>query len=291
MSETVPLPSLAALRAFSAAASEGGFSAAARELNVTHAAVAQHVRTLEAHFGVPLMVRAGRGMALTPEGEILAAGLSDGFGTIAAACRDLAAQGRDRPLRISTTPAFAGTWLMPRLVRFWTDHPEVRLEVVPDHRLADLRRDGFDAAIRYGRGPWPGVESERLIAADHVVVAPTAWAAKLSGATLPDLVTHPWVLEVGRNEERLWAASRGLDLDRADVRELPSITLVLETVRSGYGLTIAPAPLVARERELGTILALHHDCGGDTAYHLLTRPGDTGPALKTFRRWLRREAR
>ena len=57
------LPPLSALRAFEAAARLGGFSAAARALNVTHAAVAQQVRALEEHLGAPLIHREGRGMA------------------------------------------------------------------------------------------------------------------------------------------------------------------------------------------------------------------------------------
>lgn len=61
------LPPLSTLRAFEAAARLGGFSAAGRELNVTHAAVAQQVRALEGRLGVALMRREGRGLALTPE--------------------------------------------------------------------------------------------------------------------------------------------------------------------------------------------------------------------------------
>ena len=51
------IPSLAALRAFEAAARHGSLTAAARELNVTHAAIAQHVRTVEAHLETALLVR------------------------------------------------------------------------------------------------------------------------------------------------------------------------------------------------------------------------------------------
>ena len=65
-----------------ATATEGSFAGAARALNVTHAAVAQQVRSLEAHLGVRLTARQGRGIVLTPAGEELADALSDGFGRI-----------------------------------------------------------------------------------------------------------------------------------------------------------------------------------------------------------------
>ena len=46
------MPALTSLRAFAATAREGGFSAAARRLNVTHAAIAQQVRALESDLEV-----------------------------------------------------------------------------------------------------------------------------------------------------------------------------------------------------------------------------------------------
>jgi LysR family glycine cleavage system transcriptional activator len=66
------IPSLAALRAFEAAARHGTLSAAARDLNVTHAAIGQHVRTLEDHFGQALLRREEHGMVVTPKGRALA---------------------------------------------------------------------------------------------------------------------------------------------------------------------------------------------------------------------------
>ena len=91
------LPSLTSLRAFEAAARLGGFSAASRELNVTHAAVAQQVRGLEAALGVTLLARAGRGMALSPEGERLATALTAGFESISAAIEEVKAGEDGRP--------------------------------------------------------------------------------------------------------------------------------------------------------------------------------------------------
>jgi len=84
-------PSIAALRAFEAAARHASLSAAARGLNVTHAAIARHVRTPEDHFGLSPMQREGQAMALTPEAQPLSRALSEGFATIASAVRDLAA--------------------------------------------------------------------------------------------------------------------------------------------------------------------------------------------------------
>ena len=66
--EWTGLPSLNSLRAFSAVAETGSYSQAARQLNVTQAAVSQQVKSLEARLGVSLVVRVGRGITLTSEG-------------------------------------------------------------------------------------------------------------------------------------------------------------------------------------------------------------------------------
>ena len=62
------IPSLHALRAFEAVARHDSLTEAAGELNVTHAAVSQHVRTLEAELGVTLTRRAGRSIEMTADG-------------------------------------------------------------------------------------------------------------------------------------------------------------------------------------------------------------------------------
>ena len=77
------LPPLTALRAFAALAETGSAVAAGERLNVSHAAISQQLKTLEAHMGVTLVDRSGRQLALTPEGQRLAEALTAGFGTIA----------------------------------------------------------------------------------------------------------------------------------------------------------------------------------------------------------------
>ncbi|MEJ6510543.1 MAG: LysR family transcriptional regulator [Octadecabacter sp.] len=101
-------------------------SAAARDLNVTHAAIGQHVRALEDHFGLSLMQRDGRGMLVTPDGQKLAITLSDAFGLISSASTDLLDQSKTRAIRDAVTPSLAANWLMPRIGSFWGKHPQNR---------------------------------------------------------------------------------------------------------------------------------------------------------------------
>ena len=207
------VPSLQALRGFEAAARHGSLSAAARELNVTHAAIAQHVRRLEAHFGCALMMREGAGMRVSPEGQALADALVEGFGIVGAAATALLRRHEDRPLRIALTPSLAANWLMPRIGKLWAEHPGLELELIPSPDVVDLRAQNYDMALRYGRGPWTGVVCERLLDAAHAVVATPGLIARPI-TTLSDLAGYDPLTEANNADDLLWAEQNGLEIDR-----------------------------------------------------------------------------
>ncbi len=61
-------PPVASLRSFEAVARLGSVTQAAHEMSVTHSAVSQHIKQLEALVGVSLFVRHGRGVRITERG-------------------------------------------------------------------------------------------------------------------------------------------------------------------------------------------------------------------------------
>lgn len=282
------LPSLTALRAFEAAARTGSFSAAARELNVTHAAVAQQVRALEERLGLPLAFREGRGLALTGEGARLAQALTEAFRGIAAVLDEIAADDPNRPLRITLTPSFAGKWLMPRLGGFWRAHPDIALTLDPDSRVRDLNREGFDLGIRYGAGRWPGVEAELLTRTDDVIVGAPALLGDRERLSVAEMQRMCWITEAGWTEQLRWLAGLGLDPDRLDITEMPNEELVSLAAREGLGLAVELAPLAAPDVEAGRLRIVHRaPAEGDYGYWIVTRPGPKSPALRHFVRWLK----
>ncbi|SPJ23201.1 LysR family transcriptional regulator [Palleronia abyssalis] len=282
------VPSLQALRGFEAAARCGSYTAAARELNVTHAAIAQHVRRLETHFACRLMLREGGGMRPTEEGRRLAAALAEGFGIIATAASDLLARDRIRPLRIALTPSLAANWLMPRIGEFWAAHPGLELELVPSPENVDLRTQGYDMALRYGRGPWPGVEIERLMDAGHAVIAKHGMIAGPI-RDLSILADREWLTEANNAEDLLWARQNGLP-ETVRPREFPNITMTLEAIRAGVGVGILPRVIAATPIARGEVEVVYEESDSDLAYHILTRPGPRSRPLTALIRWLKRQA-
>lgn len=287
------IPSLSALRAFEAAARLGSLSEAARALNVTHAAIAAHVRALEAEFGQPLLRRSGRGMEPTQAGADLARDLGNGFAEIAAGVRALKRGREDRPVILSTTPSFAENWLMPCLAAFWSAHPDVPLSVQTTQDVIDLRREGVDLAIRHGKGPWPGLEGTVLTQAKMVVVGqpgrfgpiPDDLTSKAAWARLGAL---PWLLNRSNREYDQRLIRLGLDFDTLASTELESNMLLLPACRAGGGISAQPHALVETDIADGRLEVLAEEVSSDYAYHLLHLPGPLSRRAQVFVTWLRR---
>lgn len=285
------LPPLSQLRAFAALFETGSMSAAGQRLNVSHAAVSQQVRALEERLGLKLMSRAGRSVALTPEGERLGLVLSDSFGAVAREIEALTGADADRPLQVTCTPSFAARWLMPRLSGFGEAHPEIHLMVNPTAALADPAPGGIDLAIRFGAGDWAGLQAEHFLDTRFGIVASRDLIGARQISNPADLLDFPWLQEVGTNEAREWLAENGVT--EAKVRRMTDLpgNLLQDAVRNGQGVGATALTFVESEVASGDIVVLFEDERRGTGYWLVTRPGPQRPALKSFCRWLKREVK
>jgi len=153
---------LNALRSFEAAARHLSFVKAADELHVTPAAISHQVKSLEDFLGVQLFRRLPRGLLLNDAGQLFLPELRDGFAQLDKAVERVRESDARGPLMISVAPAFAAKWLVPRLERFSAVHPDIDVRISARLAVIDFQRDAFDAAIRLGRGNYPGLESTKL---------------------------------------------------------------------------------------------------------------------------------
>lgn len=286
--EWARLPPLSALRAFAVFSQERSVTAAGEALNVSHAAISQQMRNLEEHLGVDLLQRSGRNLTLTAQGQRLADALLTGFSTIEQGVQEVTDRDAVRPLQVSTTPTFAASWLMPRLVDFRGRNPgiDVMLNVTPD--LVPLETGGTDIAIRYGRGPWAGLQNELLIQSPMVVVAAPSLVGKRQITCPEDLADFPWLQELGATESTNWLKQHGVTRDRSKgLLQVPG-NLLLDGVRDGQGVAVTILDFVQADILSGRLRVLFQvsDEGG---YHIVTRKGVLRPAVKSFVQWLRRQ--
>ena len=285
------LPSLGALRAFAALAETGSFARAGAALNVSHAAVSQRVRALEERLGVTLLDRRGRSAVLTPEGVALAAALDAAFEDIRRAVDELTGIDAARPLQVSATPAFAMSWLMPRLSEFRHEHPEVQLMLNPSPQIVELAPGGIDVAIRYGNGDWRGLQVDLLLPTSYVLVAAPSLIGDRSIVEPNDVLGLPWLQELGTSEMSSWLRERGVLAPKTEnIIHLPG-HLVLEGLRNGDGVSLTTTVVIERELASGRLTVLFEDPRPDLGYFIVTRPGVLRPPLRAFVSWLKRHAR
>ena len=280
------IPSLAALRAFESVARVGSFTAAARELNVTHAAIAQHVRAIEAALQVSLLVREGRGMKLTETGTALSTALSDGFTQIIDGVRDITTAADARPITLSVTPSFAENWLMPRFGAFWAKYPDLGISIQPSIDVVDLRKDGVDLAVRYGQGKWPGLESTQLLSADFTVVGAPSLIGSREINDFCDLEGLPWVFETIHKEARRWVLESCIDMSKSTVNEVPTFGMVMSAVRSGEFLTVATSALVSADIREGKLIPLMQRQPKGLGYYIVHPKGVLPAKARTLKSWL-----
>ncbi|MEO0864950.1 MAG: LysR family transcriptional regulator, partial [Pseudomonadota bacterium] len=250
------LPPLAALRAFAAYCDSGGVTDAGTALGVSHAAISQQLRTLEAHLGVSLFDRTGRAMKLTSDGEILAQGCADGFASIQRAVALVTGAEAVRPLHISPTPSFAAAWLMPRLPDFRAVHPSINMVLEPRSELVSPRPGDVDLSIRYGPGGWPGVDDELLIETPMVIVAAPGLVTGRDTAD-PEVLSHlPWLEENGITESTKWLEDRGISQGvRGTLTRVPG-NLLIDGARDGQGLVVTVRLFVEADIRAGRLKVL-----------------------------------
>lgn len=143
------LASLDLIRGFVAVGRRMSISLAAEDLCLTQSAVSRQVRTLEDLLGVKLFVRGHRSIAFTSEGERLFRAADPSLRQLQEVVSALQDGTAPRPVTITCSTGVAGLWLLPRLGEFPQRHPRIDVRISANNKLANLRDDGIDLAIRY----------------------------------------------------------------------------------------------------------------------------------------------
>jgi len=147
--------SLEALRVFEAAARHVNFTAAARELRVTQAAVSRRIQALEAELGAPLFGRSGRRLSLTPAGDRLRGRVRGALEHLAEALEDFADGAGEGTVSLAAPGSVSHLWLPGPLAAFAARHPDLTLRLATSDAMAEIAGGPHDLAILYGAGAHP----------------------------------------------------------------------------------------------------------------------------------------
>lgn len=271
------IPSLPALRAFEAAARLSSFKQAADELAVTATAVSHRIRALEEEIGCRLFVRKTRAVDLTPEGRSLYSAVREGFDTIAAGVEKL--RQRARPLvKLSTTPAFAAKWLVPRLAAFQAQHPNIDVHVHASNRPVDLSAQAIDIAIRYGQGRYEGMKSTLLLQDRFAPVAsPSLGVASAADLGRRPLIHFDW--EQPLPVDLTWAAwARAAQLPELNTESgirYSDESHAIQAAVAGQGVALLSLVLIEQELKLDVLESRLEPVLDGLAYYIV-RPERAG---------------
>jgi DNA-binding transcriptional LysR family regulator len=274
------LETLANLESFVRSAETGSFSSAARRLALTPAAVSRNVAMLERNLGVRLFQRSTRKLTLTEAGERFLLGIRDNLEELQATIAGIAADSGEPTglLKVSLSPTFGTSYILPLLPDFLARYPQVRPEWHFENRQVDLIAEGFDAAIGGGFELAPGVVS-RVLAPAHIIAV--ASPAYLAGRTKP---TDPAgladldgiVMRSARTGRvRHWTMRNAAG---AEIMATPAETVILNDPAAmcraallGLGVALVAVPDVLPHLESGALVRLvpqwYADAGPISLYY------------------------
>lgn len=291
-----PLPPLEALRCFAVAARELSFTRAAAELFVTQSAVSKQMRVLEDALGVRLFERRHRALQLTEAGARLYRATDAAFGDLREVARQL--MGGDEPaVNLTTTPALASLWLIPKLAGFARANPGIDVRISTDTRVMDLERGPYDVAIRsvpdgvapegairlFGETVLVVCNPKLLTDPDHPLLTPA------------DLVHHTLLSYDDDRSKRPWLGWPMVleTLGVADLRPSATISFtqydqLLRASMEGQGVAIANLGLVRDALADGRLVApFAHRLETPRAYFLIASArAMQRPAVVRFCAWV-----
>ena len=287
---TMPrLPPLSAVRVFEAAARHQNFTQAAGELGMTQAAVSYQIRILEERLGAPLFARVKGRVHLTEAGRRVAPLVASAFETLEDAFSTLVAEDQ-AVLSLSAAQTMASTWLAPRLGSFQVRHPDLAVRLSTDNRLVDFSTGEFHAAIRVGRGDWPGLRCHFLFrmcfspicsadfAAAHQITRPEQ-LLELPRLSPRDDWWRDWLKDMGVDDPGVGSDS-GLVLDNQ--------VMEANAAFSGAGIAMMTPLFWRDEIKAGRLVQLFdHVHVTDRSYWLVYPEGRRNqPKIAAFRDWI-----
>lgn len=286
------LPSTTALAAFDAVVRLGSFSAAAVELTLTQAAISRQILTLEERLNTTLFVRGGRGVVLTSHGVVYHKSIQEALALIRSASLHAMTGSPSAVLNLAILPTFGTRWLLPRMPKFVSEHPEVTLNFATRIGVIDFEREGIDAAIHIGSNDWPNARCTFLM---EELVAPVCSPAFLRNnaiASDQDLMQLPLLQMRSRPfawED--WFSSLGIDGRPPGNMHFEQFLGVAQACVAGLGVALMPLFLIRPELDSGQLtVASRHWVRSRSNYYLVAPEGrEMSKPLSAFRDWLLRE--
>jgi len=274
------METLVNLESFVKSAEASSFSEAARRMALTPAAVSRNVAMLERNLGVRLFRRSTRKLVLTEAGERFLQSIGGNLDALQAAIAD-ASSGASEPagvLKVSLSPTFGVTHILPLLPDLLRRYPLIRPEWHFENRPVDLITEGYDVAIGGGFDLAPGIVARTLAPAHIIAVASPGYMAERTRPTDPAGLSQfdgivMRSLRTGRIRHWAMRDAAGAEMT-TPLRETIIVNdpaAMREAARLGLGVAMLAVPDVLPELENGSLVRLlphwYSDAGAISLYY------------------------
>jgi DNA-binding transcriptional LysR family regulator len=252
---------LSEMEAFVRVVELGGFTDAARKMNVSKSAVSKHVAALEARLGARLLNRTTRRVSPTEIGlayfDRASRVLADAMEADAmASAMQATPQGE---LRVSGPLSFGLRHLAPAVAAFLHEFPEVSARVTLDDRFVELVSEGYDMAVRVGTLPDSSLMAKKLTeSAMMLVAAPSYLEARGAPRSVEALAEHDLLHYSNLSSGNVWKLTGPGGAER-QVRATGRLTFnngdaLLCAAEHGLGIALSPAFICAEAVRAGRVV-------------------------------------
>jgi len=261
---SMKLPPLNSIRAYEAAARTGSFTAAARELGVTSAAVSMQVRNLENFLGKKLFVRSNNRITITDAGMAVYQGSATALSGIAAITERLLESDKPAKLVISVVSSLAERWLTPRLAEFSRREPGISVEIRVENHAVDISQNRIDLRISYGRHHYPDFRAVKLFTDEVTPMHAPDFSITASGVEAFNEVPDTRLIHVDWGENFVSQPSWSDWFGLVGIKRNPEISmgikvgtssLAIAMAEKGLGVALGQKTLAWAELESGTLVA------------------------------------
>lgn len=283
------------LIAFEASARHQSFARASEELSLTQSAVSRQVAALEALLEVELFARSGKRIWLTDAGTMYARGVSHALDKLrGASLQAISFRSDSRSLRLALLPTFGSKWLLPRLQRFYQQHPQIILHIhTRVGEIDDFSAAGVDAYVGVRDLAIAGPETLELFPESLVTIASPRLLEHRPISAPADLAGHLLLHVAARPQQWAdWTAAHGVNLRNVHMGPQFEVTEhLIQSVMAGLGVGLVPHVLVEDDLRRGTLVKPLSTPPGSTRSFCLSYPSFNAnlPQLVAFREWLNAE--
>lgn len=278
------------LRSFAVASRHKTFTAAAKELGVSQVAISRQISTLEDFLDVSLFERGVRSAKLTEVGRAFGMEIAGLFDDLERATQRMISHETNGTVNLRIHPTLAHHWLMPKLLDFTSQYPDIRVRFDTRVEPLDFRGTHLDVALQLGNGDWRDARGRKLWDEEVDVMCSQTYLDTIGGLDQLSDVTKGELLHsrYRRRAWEFWARANNLDIEYNTGTDFESSMLTYSAAQQGFGLTIGQLGLLDDMIEDGRLVRPYdmRIPTGSSFYVIWPTTASVGIKTKRFVDWL-----